>query len=49
MKIRPVGVELIHEESQTDGRTDMKKPKGVLCDYTKGPNKEFIMQNLNDI
>jgi hypothetical protein len=35
IKIRPMKSELIHEERQTDGRTDMTNATEAFCDLLK--------------
>jgi hypothetical protein len=39
MKIRPLGAEVLHEERQTDGQTDMTKPIVAFYNVTKASKK----------
>jgi hypothetical protein len=46
MKIRPVGAELLHEEGQTDGQTDMTKLIVAFRSSTNAPkNVCYVMKS----
>jgi hypothetical protein len=42
MKIRPVGAELFHEDTRTDGRTDMAKLIVAFRSFAKAPKNVAV-------